>query len=236
MQVDPDWWKFLFDDLYLVTDARSVCDDDLTCREVDLFCKMISMTPADRILDLCGGHGRHSIELSRRGFVHCTVFDYSDALLKIGGKNAEYRRLPIQFVKGDARQLPFEPSTYHHVLILGNSLGYIPEQDADQGIIRESYRILRPGGRLLIVDFAPHDLEFLREEYAHDRLGFAPTQVVQWFKDAGLEPLEQRDFEPQTKGGREKLTVSLWLAARPDNVSGQPIRKRTPVPAVQEAS
>jgi D-alanine-D-alanine ligase len=150
MQVDPDWWKFLFDDLYLVTDARSVCDDELTCREIDLFCNLISMEPGDLILDLCGGHGRHSLELGRRGFVHCTVFDYSDTLLRIGGKNAERCRLPVQFVKGDARALPFEPSIYHHVLILGNSLGYIPEQDADKRIIGESYRTLQPGGRLLI--------------------------------------------------------------------------------------
>ena len=48
--------------------------------------------------------------------------------------------------------------------------------------------MLAPGGRLLIVDFAPHDLEFLREEHAHDRLGFAPAQVAHWMKDAGLEP------------------------------------------------
>ena len=150
MQIDPDWWKFLFDDLYLVTDARSVCNDELTCREIDLFCKLISMAPEDCILDLCGGHGRHSLELGRRGFVHCTVFDYSDTLLRIGGKNAKRRNLPIQFVKGDARALPFEPSAYHHVLILGNSLGYIPEQDADRKIIRESYRTLQPSGRLLI--------------------------------------------------------------------------------------
>jgi D-alanine-D-alanine ligase len=150
MKVDPDWWKFLFDDLYLVTDARSVCDDELTCREIDLFCKLISMGPEDLILDLCGGHGRHSLELGRRGFVNCTVFDYSDTLLRIGGKNAAHCGLPIRFIKGDARELPFEPSTYHHVLILGNSLGYIPEQNADQRIIGESYRTLQPGGGLLI--------------------------------------------------------------------------------------
>lgn len=150
MQVDPDWWKFLFDDLYLVTDARSVCDDELTCREIDLFCQLFSMAPEDLILDLCGGHGRHSLELGRRGYMHCTVFDYSDTLLRIGSKNAKRCKLPIQFVKGDARALPFESSTYHHVLILGNSLGYIPDQDADRRILRESYRTLQRGGRLLI--------------------------------------------------------------------------------------
>jgi SAM-dependent methyltransferase len=75
--------------------------------------------------------------------------------------------------------------------------------------IREAARVLAPGGRFLVVDFAPHDLEFLRADFAHDRLGFAPAQVAQWMKDAGLDPIEQRDLAPERRGGSEKLTFSV---------------------------
>ena len=75
IEVNPDWWKTLFDDVYLRTDARSVCDADLTRREVDVFCELVPIRKEDRILDLCGGHGRHSLELCRRGYRRCTVFD-----------------------------------------------------------------------------------------------------------------------------------------------------------------
>jgi hypothetical protein len=75
--------------------------------------------------------------------------------------------------------------------------------------------VLAPGGRLLIVDFAPHELEFLREEYAHERLGLAGPLVEQWLSDAGLEVMGRRDLAPGKDSETAKLTVSVWLAGRP---------------------
>jgi ubiquinone/menaquinone biosynthesis C-methylase UbiE/DNA-binding transcriptional ArsR family regulator len=76
--------------------------------------------------------------------------------------------------------------------------------------IEEAARVLRPGGRLLVVDFAPHDLEFLRDQHAHRRLGFAPETVAQWMTAAGLEPVSQTTLAPDP-GSDGKVAVSLWL-------------------------
>lgn len=150
IEVDPDWWKTLFDQVYLLTDARSVGNDAITRREIDVCCALLTLRPGDRTLDLCGGHGRHSMELCRRGWVHCTVLDYSQPLLDIGMRHAAAKNYPIQFAQGDAREMAFTDNAFDHVLILGNSLGYIPDDHADLSIFHESYRVLRPGGWLLI--------------------------------------------------------------------------------------
>ena len=150
LEVNADWWKTLFDDVYLITDARSVGDDMLTCREVDLFSQMIPMKPSEKILDLCGGHGRHALEFCRRGFVHCTVFDYSHSLLKVGMQSASRDNLCVDFLQGDARNTPCADGSFHHVLILGNSLGYVGEDGADQRILEEALRLLASDGWLLV--------------------------------------------------------------------------------------
>ena len=150
IDVDPDWWKTLFDEVYLVTDARSVGDDDITRQEIDIFLALVPMQSHDRILDLCGGHGRHTLELCQRGFRDCTVLDYSQPLLDIGARVAAQQRYPVRFVQGDARQTELTSEAFDYVLILGNSLGYIPEPDADLRILQESRRLLKSRGWLLL--------------------------------------------------------------------------------------
>src|SRR6185436_8319553 len=75
------------------------------------------------------------------------------------------------------------------------------------GAGRAAARVLAPAGRLLIVDFAPHELEFLREQFAHERLGFSTQQVGQWLADCGLELVETRDLV-RDHDGAANLTVS----------------------------
>ncbi len=84
--------------------------------------------------------------------------------------------------------------------------------------LREAARTLAPGGRLIVVDFAPHDEEALREKHAHRRLGFSAREISDLLAQAGLTVLMHRDLAPGA-GDAAKLTVSLWLARDPRVVS-----------------
>ena len=150
IKVDPEWWKTLFDEIYLKTDARSVCDMDISRREVELICTLLSPEPGHRILDMCGGQGRHSLELWERGYTDCTVVDYSHHLVDLGKRTANERNCEVRFVQSDARYTGLPSTSFDHVLILGNSLGYLPDEDDDGRILTEAYRLLKPGSTILV--------------------------------------------------------------------------------------
>lgn len=148
--VNSDWWKSMFDDVYLLTDARSVCNDTITSREVDMVCQLIPIRTDHKILDLCGGHGRHVFEFCDRGFGACTLVDYSQYLIECAAAHALQCSYSIDLIRSDARNTGLSSEYFHHALILGNSLGYIQTPYADAQILSEAYRVLRPGGFLLV--------------------------------------------------------------------------------------
>lgn len=215
--VDPDWWKELFDELYMVTDARSVNDSDVTRREIDLILEMIPLSREDQILDLCGGHGRHSIELFSRGFQNLTVLDFSQYLIERGRSDAKKRGMPISFVQEDARHTGLPPERFDHILLLGNSLGYLPSPDGDGDILAEAMRLLKKGGYLLI-DIANGEMIRSRfNPFAWHEIG--EDIVVCRQRELDGNSIHTREMVLSKKDGLLKdCCYSLWIYG-PDSFS-----------------
>ena len=112
--------------------------------------------------------------------------------------------------QGDIYDLAL-PTNSFDVVLIHQVLHFL---DDGARAIREAARLLARSGRLLVVDFAPHELEFMREEYAHRRLGFAPETVTQWLSAVGLDVTLHRSLSPEP-GSDGKIAVSLWLARDP---------------------
>ena len=100
----PEWWRSLFNAVYLKTDGDVVENAELTRREVDTLVRATGVGKADRILDLCCGQGRHSLELARRGYTAVTGLDRSRFLVRLARKRARKEGLTLTFREGDARR------------------------------------------------------------------------------------------------------------------------------------
>jgi len=148
--VHSSWWRNIFNSLYLKTDGDVVEDQKITSEETDLFFSILNLSEDDKILDLCCGQGRHTLELARRGFKSVEGLDRSHYLIQRAKSQVRKEGLDVRFKEGDARKLPYPPDTFDVVMILGNSFGYFETVEDDLRVLREVFRVLKPWGKLLV--------------------------------------------------------------------------------------
>jgi ArsR family transcriptional regulator len=156
-----------------------------------------------RLVDIGTGTGR-MIELFGAQAECAIGIDRSSEMLRLA--RAKLGKRPnVELRQGDMFSLPL-PSGVADVVIIHQVLHYA---QAPEAAIAEAARLLKPRGRLLVIDFGPHDKEELRSRHAHARLGFSDEQFCAWFAAAGLQA------EPARALAGGELTVKLWLGRRP---------------------
>ncbi len=158
----------------------------------------------DLLIDLGTGTGR-ILEVLAPAYKRGIGVDSSREMLAVARSRLVAAGLSHAQVRlGDIGAL--DPATGPaDVIVIHQVLHYF---DDPGRMLAQARRLLKPGGEILIVDFAPHDLEFLRSEHAHRRLGLSQEQMNGWAALAGLDVLAMRAFPSETKD--RGLTVCLW--------------------------
>jgi ArsR family transcriptional regulator len=159
--------------------------------------------PLGRLVDVGTGTGR-MIELFGPRASHATGIDRSSEMLRLARVKLEAARIPSSLRQGDMYALPLADHSADSIII--HQVLHYAHSPAKA--IAEASRVLAPGGTLLVVDFAAHEREELRERDAHIRLGFEDEVMTAWFASAGLDV----DHVQHLEGG--ELTVTLWRGVK----------------------
>ena len=176
--------------------------------------RALGSDPLGRLVDIGTGTGR-MIELFGRRSTEAVGIDKSSEMLRVARVKLAAAEVRASLRQGDMYALPLEDGSAE-VVLLHQVLHYAHNPAA---AIAEAARLLVPGGRLVIVDFALHEREELRERDAHVRLGFSDEAVIGWLEAAGLRGRVLEHLE----GG--ELTVTLWAGDKAGERSEKPARR-----------
>jgi ArsR family transcriptional regulator len=172
--------------------------------------------PLGQVLDLGTGTGR-MIQLLASRSDRCTGLDASHSMLAVARANLERSASNWELRHGDVYSPPLDGDAFD-LVVVHQVLHYL---DDPARAIAEATRLVAPGGRVVVVDFAPHHHDFLRNA-AHRRLGFAAGQLRDWFDDNGFDCPTVVDVEPPD--GDDGLTVTIWLALDRRPATSTPIQ------------
>ena len=210
-EVPADWYDGYFEEEWLDEIALNI-PEERTRAEVDFVLERLELGPGARVLDVACGHGRHSLELARRGF-DVTGVDLSPRSIKLASEAAAREGVGATFAVRDAREPGFDGEFDAAINLFTSALGYFETDAENQRVVDAVARALRPGGVFLVDTI--NLLSLAR--------GF---QELEWEEyESGTLMLERRAFDfhtgrmradwtfVRTDGGRHTLTHSLRVHA-----------------------
>lgn len=196
IEVSRDWYQHFFGPEWLDL-ATQQWTEERTKAQVEFLVDVADLEPGARILDLCCGHGRHSVELARRGY-RVAGLDISDGSLELARAAADSAGVAVQFIQGDMRHIPYQ-GQFDLVINLFTAFGYLESEAEDFKVLQAVADALKPGGRFLL-DAINH--AWLMRHF--EPKGWRSLEN-------GMILLEDREFDLRT--GR---SIATWTTIYPD--------------------
>ncbi len=171
---------------------------------------LVGEEPIEHFVDLGTGTGR-MLTVFKNQYDKATGFDVSRDMLAIARTNIDEAGLTSAQIRyADLYEVPLDSASVDLVCI-HQVLHFLP--DPAKGFARAA-TLLKPGGRLIAVDFDAHDHELLRDSFAHRRLGFADAEIQSWCEETGMSLSKTETLAPENPD-QDKLTVKIWLCQKP---------------------
>ncbi len=189
---ETPWYKTYFGEDYL-RHIEPTLTPERTQREVDGIVNLLALPKGSSILDLCCGHGRHSIPLAQHGY-KVTGQDLSEVFLREAEREALAKGVQVNWLHGDMRNIPFE-NEFDAVINIFTAFGYLEDQGEDQRVLQQVCKALKQGGLFLIETL---HREGLMRQYAPHMIRYYPE---------GLIELEERSFDLLTS--RSEVTITM---------------------------
>ena len=218
-----DWARKFFDDLYLVAEGVEL-SEAATSAECDIAILLTQVGKGHHILDLGCGHGRHVIELGRRGYASVVGLDISEQAIEYARQDAAMRGVAVDFLTGDMRALEFV-GRFDVVLSFYSSMFYW-DDDVNFGILREVHKSLKPGGPLAI--------DFYNRDSKTAELAFERYKFVGWLRQSkamlgrwkrrltrGLRPGNSQDIR-RTKDRSFDVETGILRVEKHYYIGGRP--------------
>jgi SAM-dependent methyltransferase len=188
-----EWWQTFFDENYLAVGLLPI-KRRKTNADVQFIQKALSPRKGSRILDVCCGIGRHTLELSKLGY-RATGVDFSEKYLAVARSRARRRGIKATFEQQDLRRLPYE-ARFDAAICMWTSFGYFENEADDHRALRSVHRALKPGGAFLI--------ELINRDWL-----IANFEPLGWTKMKGGYLLEKRHLDTRNSRIRGDWTYIL---------------------------
>ncbi|MCK4352168.1 class I SAM-dependent methyltransferase [candidate division WOR-3 bacterium] len=198
-----EWWKKLFDKPYSRIFLESKKEKVL--EEVNFIEEVLLLSKNAKILDLCCGLGRHSIELAKRGY-NVTGVDFSKEYLEIAQKKAKKKGVTVNFIKNDMRKISFNQE-FDAVINMFTSFGYFRKEEDNLKVLKNVAKALKPGGKFLIdivnkdwiiKNFEERDWQKIGEYYVFEERKFDLATSINYAKFTIIH-------------GKERIERESWL-------------------------